>query len=165
MKSLTIPDELLRRCFAHGAEGYPDEVCGVIIGPEGESDQLTEAVALANILNRLHASDPQHYPRTAREGYVLDPKEHMLLERRLGQEQKAIRVIYHTHVDVGAYFSQEDTKRALWEGEPLYPGVAYLVCGIRERQPDGAVLAWFDPATGKFTESRLLPQGAGVPRG
>jgi proteasome lid subunit RPN8/RPN11 len=161
MKSLTIPDALLRSCFAHGAEGYPDEVCGVLVGPESEPERLTLALPLPNILNRLHAEDPQRYPRTAREGYVLDPREQMLLERRLGREGQAIRVIYHSHVDVGAYFSEEDTRRALWDGQPLYPGVGYLVCGIRERRPDGAVLAWFDERSGQFTEARLLAEGTG----
>jgi proteasome lid subunit RPN8/RPN11 len=77
----------------------------------------------------------------------------MLLERRLGQEGQAIRVIYHSHVEVGAYFSAEDTKRALWDGQPLFPGVGYLVCGIKDRRPDGAVIAWYDPASGVFVET------------
>jgi adenylyltransferase/sulfurtransferase len=163
MNQLKIPSELLRFCFARAAEGYPEEVCGVLAGPESDPRDVTAAHPVRNILNRLHGEDPQRYPRQATHGYVLDPKEHMLLERKLSQDGQAIRVIYHSHVDVGAYFSEEDQRRALWEGEPLFPDVAYLVCGIKGRAPDGAVLAWFDPATRAFTETRILPAGAGVP--
>ena len=163
MNELKIPSALLSNCFARGVEGYPEEVCGVLAGPESDPLALTAAHPVRNILNRLHAEDPQRYPRTAAHGYVLDPKEHMLLERKLSREGQAIRVIFHSHVDVGAYFSEEDQRRALWEGEPLFPDVAYLICGIQQRQPDGAVLAWFDPATRAFTEARLLPPGTGAP--
>jgi len=161
MTLLVISPDLLRLCFAHGAEGYPEEICGVLSGPAGEPERLAAAHPLPNIQTRLHGEDPERYPRTAREGYVLDPREHMLLERKLGREGQAIRVIYHSHVDVGAYFSAEDQRQALWDGRPLWPGVAYLVCGIKNRQPDGAVLAWFDDRSGQFTEARLLAAGTG----
>ena len=162
MKELTISQELLRACFALGLQGYPEEVCGVLAGPESDPLRLTAVYPVKNILNRLHAEDPVRYPRTAAEGYVLDPKEHMLLERKLSQAGQTIRVIFHSHVDVGAYFSEEDTRRGLWDGEPLFPGVAYLVCGIKERRPDGAILARFDAGTRNFTETRILAPGTGL---
>ena len=161
MKQLHIPQELLRLCFERGAQGYPEEVCGVLSGPESDPLSVTAAHPIANVLNRLHAEDPERYPRTAKEGYVLDVDAHFKLERRLGREHQAIRVIFHSHVDVGAYFSQEDIRRALWEGQPLYPGVGYLVCGIKDRRPDGAVIAWFDATKGTFTETRILAPGTG----
>jgi proteasome lid subunit RPN8/RPN11 len=162
MKVLSISPDLLRHCFAHGAEGYPEEVCGVLAGPESEPDRVTAAYRISNILNQKHAEDPQGFPRTAAEGYLLDPREHMLLERKLGNEGHVIRVIYHSHVNVGAYFSDEDKRRALWNGEPLYPGVAYLVCGVKDRKPDGAVLVSYDHATRSFVETRVLAAGSGA---
>jgi proteasome lid subunit RPN8/RPN11 len=162
MKELKISNELLRHCFAHGAQGYPEEVCGILAGPEDKPHLVTAAHPLANILNQKHAEDPEGFPRTAAEGYVLDPREHMLLERKLGKSGEAVRVIYHSHVDVGAYFSDEDKRRALWNDEPLYPGVAYLVCGVKNRKPDGAVLVWYDPSNRLFSETRIVPPGQGA---
>ena len=109
----------------------------------------------ASALNRMHAEDPQRYPRTAAEGYFMDPAEMMRLERSLAAQGRAVKVIVHSHVDVGAYFSQEDKTRALWAGEPLLPGIVYLVCGVQARQPDGAILDWFDEATRDFTTAPL----------
>ena len=50
-----------------------------------------------------------------------------------------MRVIYHSHVDVGDYFSAEDKRAALFEGEPLYP-VAYLVIDAMKNGVMGARL-------------------------
>ncbi len=147
--ALTIPKPLLERCFAHGAATYPEEGCGVLSGPAG-GDTVDGWHVIANVLNAMHAEDPQRYPRTAAEGYFMDPAAMMRLEKSLAAQGRAVKVIFHTHVDVGAYFSQEDKTRALWAGEPLLPGIVYLVCGVRQRQPDGAILAWFDEATRDF---------------
>ena len=147
--ALTIPRLLLERCFAHGAATYPEEGCGVLSGP-ADGDAVDAWHPIANVLNAMHAEDPQRYPRTAAEGYFMDPAAMMRLEKALAAQGRAVKVIVHSHVDVGAYFSQEDKTRALWAGEPLLPGIAYLVCGVKARRPDGAILAWFDEATRDF---------------
>lgn len=150
----SIPAHLLAQCFAHGAETYPDEGCGVLSGPAG-SATVDGWHPIANVLDRMHAEDPERYPRTAARGYFMDPAELMQLEKALAAEGRAMKVIVHTHVDVGAYFSAEDKARALWAGQPLLPGVVYLVCGVKAREPDGAILAWFDEATGDFATTTL----------
>ncbi|MBI3994266.1 MAG: Mov34/MPN/PAD-1 family protein [Candidatus Lambdaproteobacteria bacterium] len=155
--TLHIPAELLQRCYAHGLAAYPDEACGLLSGPADAPESVDEFHPLPNMLNRLHADDPRRFPRTAREGYVLDAGEFMRLEKRLGARGAAIRAIVHTHVDVGAYFSAEDVKQAMWGDMPRYPGVAYLVCGVRREGPDGAILATFDETSGSFQEIELEP--------
>ncbi|MDH5753163.1 MAG: Mov34/MPN/PAD-1 family protein, partial [Deltaproteobacteria bacterium] len=143
MSRLKIPTNLMEQCYAHGAEKYPDEACGVLSGPE-QSDQAEEFHIVDNIINMLHEKDPREFPRTARDGYVLDPARMMKLERELKARGHRVQAIFHSHVDVGAYFSEEDRARATWAGEPLLPGVSYLVCGIRQGRPDGAIIAYFD---------------------
>lgn len=156
---LTIPRDLLERCYAHGAGTYPEEGCGVLSGP-AEGDGVDAWHPIANVLNRMHAEDPERYPRTGSDGYFMDPAEMMRLERALKAEGRAVKVIVHTHVDVGAYFSAEDKTRALWAGSPIIPGMLYLVCGVKERQPDGAILAWFDEAAHDFATAQVdAPQG------
>ncbi|HKI98136.1 MAG TPA: M67 family metallopeptidase [bacterium] len=146
---LSIPPALVQRCFAHGASTYPEEGCGALSGP-ANGDAVDGYHPIANILNQMHAEDPERYPRTGANGYFMDPAEMMRLEKALAAEGRAVKVIFHSHVDVGAYFSAEDKTRALWAGQPLLPGIAYLVCGVKARQPDGAILAWFDDDAGDF---------------
>ena len=55
---ITIPPALLQRCFAHGAETYPEEGCGVLSGPAGDAETLEGWHPIPNILNRMHAEDP-----------------------------------------------------------------------------------------------------------
>jgi adenylyltransferase/sulfurtransferase len=147
---IVIPVPLLRACFDHGRRTYPEEACGFLTGPDGDAGTLTAAHAIPNVQQRLHTEDPATYPRTAREAYFLDPKVRLPLERRLREEGQAVRVIYHTHPDVGAYFSEEDQRKALWNGEPLFPGLVYLVCGIKGGEPDGAICAWWDASSRLF---------------
>ena len=48
---------------------------------------------------------------------MIDPREQMILERSLKKEGKEIKVIYHSHPDVGAYFSEKDKEGAMWNGK------------------------------------------------
>ena len=150
MQKIEIPREILDHCYAHGRETYPEEGCGVLSGPDNGGAELDGWHPIANILNRMHEEEPERYPRTAANGYLIEPGEMMRLEKELASQGRKIKAIFHTHVDVGAYFSEEDSTRALWAGRPVLPGVAYLVCGIKNSQPDGAILAWFDESTESF---------------
>ncbi len=87
------------------------------------------------------------------------------VRRPLQERGERIRVIYHTHVDVGAYFSEEDKTQATWDDNPILPGIFYLVCGIRELKPDGAILAAFNEETRGFDEQVVERSGIGPPPG
>lgn len=158
MTQLTLPAHLLEQCYAHGRSAYPEEGCGVLSGPADDEGALDGAIVgvvdtchpLANIINQMHEEDPGRYPRTGKNAYFIDPGEMMRLDKALNAKGHKIKAIFHSHVDVGAYFSQEDKDRALWAGQPILPGIGYLVCGIKDGQPDGAVLAYFDDAAGDF---------------
>lgn len=158
-----MPRNLLAQCFAHGRETYPHEACGVLSGPADSPAAVSEAHRIANILDALHRRDPEHYPRTARKGYVLDPYGYLKVERALEAKGHRIKAVYHTHIDVGAYFSPEDRKHALWNGKPVFPSVFFLVCGVKNGEPDGAVIAYFDEQHRAFSELRLDEQGRPVP--
>ena len=154
-----IPARLLAQCFAHGRETYPREACGLLSGPAASPRAVSAAHPIANILDELHRSDPGRYPRSARKGYVLDPLGYLKVERALRASGHRVKAVYHTHIDAGAYFSAEDRKHALWDGKPVFPGAFFLVCGIRNGEPDGAVIAWFDGRRGEFVEVRLDEMG------
>ena len=132
----------------------------MLSGPAGEEETLTDFHPMENQLGRLHASDPERYPRSPREGYHLDPMAFMKLQKRLEAEGSRVRAIFHTHPDVGAYFSEEDRRQATWDGRPLYPGVVYLVCGIKGGRPDGAVVAVYNEASGGFDVSDVAESPA-----
>jgi proteasome lid subunit RPN8/RPN11 len=110
---------------AQAEEEYPFESCGVILARGAERRLLR----CRNAQNELHARDPQRYPRDARTAYYIDPKD-LLRIGDLEREGFAVRVIYHSHVDAGAYFSETDIRQALVGGEPAYPGAIYVVTSV-----------------------------------
>jgi hypothetical protein len=77
----------------------------------------------------MHADDPARYPRDARRAYRLGKRDIVVLQKSLSGDTPA-KIIYHSHVDVGAYFSVADQEGALFDGEPAYP-VEYVVVDIR----------------------------------
>jgi adenylyltransferase/sulfurtransferase len=129
---------LLDQIYAHAREGYPEEVCGLIIGSD-------EARRCENRQNALHAEDPEHFPRDARSAYNLGPKDLLFLDKSL-RSPKPVTAIYHSHVEVGAYFSDEDARAAAPDGELLYP-VEYLVVDVRKDGVHGAKLFRFERGT------------------
>lgn len=123
-----LPPALLLQCYAEAARAYPEEACGLLLGPAGSAG-CDEVRPCENQQNRLHALDPETFPRDARTAYHLSARDLLYLDRSLGGP-RPVKVVYHSHVDVGAYFSEEDRRAATYEGELLYP-VDYLViaCG------------------------------------
>jgi proteasome lid subunit RPN8/RPN11 len=41
-----------------------------------------------------------------------------------------LKTFYHSHPDHDAYFSDEDKKMALFDGEPTYPDAKHLVVSV-----------------------------------
>lgn len=130
MGDLVIPQDVLDDIEAHAREAYPAEACGLLSGPAGDPRAVTSGRRLPNLADRYHQLDPETYPRTSREAYVIDG---MLMQRALQDGDAGgvpVKVVYHSHCDCGAYFSQEDQLAAAPDGEPVLP-VAYLVTSVR----------------------------------
>jgi proteasome lid subunit RPN8/RPN11 len=41
-----------------------------------------------------------------------------------------VAVIYHSHIDAGAYFSETDRRQAVIGGQPAYPAAVYVVTSV-----------------------------------
>lgn len=133
-----IPAAILDELYAHAQSGHPEEVCGLLLGPAGAIDEVRRC---ENRQNALHAEDPARFPRDAKTAYNLGPKDLFFLDRNL-RGDRPVQVIYHSHVEVGAYFSAEDKAAATFDGEPLYP-VDWLVIDVRRDGARGAKLFRF----------------------
>jgi proteasome lid subunit RPN8/RPN11 len=135
--------DILDKIVSWLEEAYPVEGCGLIL----EKDGAYRVLECENLADKYHKMDPEQFPRTAREFYILDPMEFMRAEDR-GEQ---VVVIFHSHADVGDYFSEEDIAAASMPRdsddeprEPSHPGVDYLVVSTREDGADHATLFRFD---------------------
>lgn len=127
--AVRLTEEVWNEISKHAQDTFPEECCGVIL-TAGETEQVHR---LKNIQNKLHALDPQTYPRTAVIAYAMDPLE---LDQVIHEgESKGLRLkaIYHSHPDHDAYFSDEDKAFASPFGEPTYPESAQVVISIYNR--------------------------------
>jgi len=124
----------LEQIYAHADRSYPEECCGFVFA-DG-------SVYLgSNIQNELHRKNPEMYSRSAANGYTFSVADTLMMNKAFRSDNPVV-VIYHSHPDVGAYFSDEDQDKALFMGEPIYP-VSYLVVDVRQGQTQGSKLfAW-----------------------
>ena len=127
---MDLTQKELKKIFAHAEEGYPDEVCGIVIGRAG--DPTTYVVRrCANLANQYHQEDPTRFPRNARTAYVMNPRDLLRIQDEADSEGLDFAVIYHSHTDHEAYFSQTDRELALFNGEPLWPHARYMVVSVK----------------------------------
>jgi proteasome lid subunit RPN8/RPN11 len=156
---ILTPDELtaIRR---QAIEEYPYESCGVVVARGGER----RLVRCRNAQDELHAKDPVRHPRDARTAYYIDPAD-LLRIGRLEAEGFAVAVIYHSHVDAGAYFSDTDRRQALIGGEAAYPEAAYVVTSIVDGRPDAVAAFRWSAERRDFLPVDLGLEAAGGARG
>ena len=143
----TTEQEAIR---AQAVEEYPFESCGVILA-RGDERRLLRC---RNAQNELHARDPLRHPRDARTAYYIDPKDLL----RIGDHERegfAVAVIYHSHVDAGAYFSETDRRQAVVGDEPAYPGAVYVVTSVVRGVVDAVAAFRWDPGAREFTPTEL----------
>ena len=122
---MSVTPEELAQIRAQAEAEYPGECCGVIL--ERGAERLL--FRCRNIQNALHERDPIRHPRDARTAYYIDPADLLAIGRREAEGYR-VGVIYHSHIDTGAYFSETDKRNALMADEPTYPDARYVVVSV-----------------------------------
>lgn len=149
---MTIGRAAYDRLLRHGESTYPEEACGFLVADEG--GHILEAVPVKNAAAAMKLERPDEFTRSAEDGYVMDPKEQLAVERAADAAGRTVLGVYHSHPDVGAYFSSEDRRRALpFPDLPLYP--SWIVADVRKGKAHGAKLFVWDAARNDFFEQPL----------
>jgi proteasome lid subunit RPN8/RPN11 len=119
--------EIVARLVALCEADPAREACGFVVRRQG----ALHVVPVANVADRYHAADPAAFPRTSRDSYLMDPREQLRVHRELEAWGGEIVAVWHSHVEVGAYFSEKDRADAVVDGVQTVPGAEYLVLGVR----------------------------------
>ncbi|MBF0275141.1 MAG: Mov34/MPN/PAD-1 family protein [Nitrospinae bacterium] len=127
---------------------YPSEACGFIIASETES----EFIPCENLQDKMHAYDPETFPRDSKTAYYISPKKFMDSMKQGEKTGKKISVIFHSHPDHEAYFSEEDQKAAQLDGEPVYPDIVHHVISIKQGVPDTSKTFCWNNSLKEFNE-------------
>jgi hypothetical protein len=115
---------------------------------------------MKNRANALHALDPEAYPRTGRTYFDIDSLKFESAIRQGASSGRPVKVLYHSHLDAGAYFSATDAEVAKMGGDEPPFDLAYLVTNVSSGEVDDHKLFVWDPGTRTFVESRLTVAGA-----
>jgi len=134
---------------------YPRECCGVILQRAGERRLLP----CRNDQDALHARDPQRHPRDARTAYHIAAADRLQMVR-LEDEGFTPAVIYHSHIDAGAYFSPTDRRQALMNDEPMYPETTYVVVSVVESRVAAVGAFRWSPDARDFVPIDVKPEEA-----
>jgi proteasome lid subunit RPN8/RPN11 len=114
---------------------YPDEACGVILGPLGKD----HALRLKPMINAAHSPT----------FYEFDPKDLLSLYREVDDNDEEIVVIYHSHTETEAYPSRTDIAYA---GEP---GAHYVLVSTRKEIAPATEFRSYRIIDGVVTEEKV----------
>ena len=130
--SQKIVDVILEQSRAE----YPDECCGVILGPLGSDKPLR----LKPMMNAAHSPT----------FYEFDPKDLLNLYREVDERDEEIVVIYHSHTETEAYPSRTDIAYA---GEP---GAHYVLVSTRKEIAPATEFRSYRIVDGVVTEEEVV---------
>ncbi len=145
--------ELLESVYQEARASYPAECCGWLAGPTSEQ----QATRIRTCINAQESGDhPTQAGRGVDTAYVIGGADLLALNRELDGDEPA-KVIYHSHYNGRAYFSETDHQVATspWGDGPVYP-VQQLVVGIGpDRVEEAALFAWSDEDEGFIEIARF----------
>jgi proteasome lid subunit RPN8/RPN11 len=165
---LTISRAALAEVERDAIAGYEadQEACGYLAGPASDPLLCDRAEAIENLAKILHERDPAAFFHPARKFFAFHERTLEAALRDGTERGSPVKVLYHSHLDVGAYMSGTD-EAVLSRGSPptflggtatLGPGpawpLAFLVSSVRggDRAPyvdDHRLFVW----TGKRFEA------------
>jgi proteasome lid subunit RPN8/RPN11 len=140
--NLTISRELSGKIRAHGAETYPHECCGALLGKDNDPREI---LGLFPLVNRRGDSPRNRFSVTSQD--VLDAEK--------AARQQGLDVIgwYHSHPDHPARPSQYDRDHA-------WPWYSYIIVSVAEGKPQ-------DMTSWRLNDDReaFSPEGIDIQQG
>ena len=115
----------------HAKKGFPNEACGILAG---KAEAVTDFFPMKNM-------------DEASISYFMDPKEQLLVFKKMRQAGTGMRGIFHSHVASEAYPSQKDVRLA------FYPEASYLIVSLSDMKKP--VLRSFRIENEKVTEEEI----------
>ena len=115
---LVLKPEVANRIRAHGAESYPHECCGALLGTDGEA--WREVRDLLPLVNRRDDSP--------RNRFSITPDDFRAAERAARERGLELIGWYHSHPDHPPLPSEYDREHA-------WPWYSYVIVSVVEREP------------------------------
>lgn len=132
---LEISREFVDAILEQSRAEYPDECCGVILGPVGSG----KALRLKPMINAAHSPT----------FYEFDSKDLLALYREIDDNDEEIVVIYHSHTETEARPSRTDIAYA------SEPNAHYVLVSTREEIAPATEFRSFRIVDGSVSEEEV----------
>ena len=130
--TLEISQQIVDAIVAQSRAEYPNECCGVILGPVG--------------CGKAERFKPMFNSAMSPTFYEFDSKDLLALYRELDENDEEIVVIYHSHTETEAYPSRTDIAIA------AEPGAHYVLVSTRKEIAPAIEFRSFRIVDGVVTE-------------
>jgi len=151
---LEIDKSVMDEIEQHALECYPSESCGFVFGPADRPAVLDALQREENEADKYHALDPVTFPRTSNTYFKINELRAARTFEQGEEKGRPVKVIYHSHCDAGAYFSDEDAATFANGGQLMWP-CAYIVVSVMDGKVAERRLWVHEPGTNGFRESTL----------
>lgn len=143
---LKLSDEAANRIRAHGAETYPQECCGALLGRDADSGR--EVLDVFPLVNRRDDSP--------RNRFAVSPEDVRAAEKAGRARGLDLVGWYHSHPDHPALPSDYDRESA-------WPWYSYVIVSVERREPK-QITSWrlADDRTRFTPEEVSVPARAAV---
>jgi len=134
-KMIRLPRRFAEEMIAHAREGAPQEVCGVLGGPDRRIEKLWRVTNVAQ--NPIVT-------------YEMEPQEQFRVFQELEERGWEIVGLYHSHPATEAYPSATDVRLA------FYPDSTYFIVSLAD--PEAPVIRAFriDREAGQIEEQGII---------
>lgn len=126
---VSIPDAMLQQIYRYARMAFPIECCGYLRGRAG-GGSADELVACTN-------AEPVQPERN----FAIDGDDLFAFARTFATPRPAL-VIYHSHTNGRAYFSETDRAQSATEDGPHYDCQHLIVGVMADRIVEAAQFAW-----------------------
>lgn len=150
-----MPASIMQEIYAHARDAAPDECCGLITGTDDQMFRTPHRIS--NVMTKMHLAEPDKFPRDSQQAYYMAESEVLAVIRASEERGEHVTAVYHSHVSMGIYLSEDDLAFA---EHPLFPfqGAAQLVVSVvdspndsaTEQVVEGAGLFLYDRDAGEF---------------
>ena len=122
---ISLPQAVVDAMIAHARAGFPNEACGILAGPPRNADRSAGALVVEQTASHFF---PMRNLDEASISYFMDPKEQLLVFKKMRELGIEMRGIFHSHVNSEAKPSQKDVRLA------FYPDVSYLIVSLSDTE-------------------------------
>jgi proteasome lid subunit RPN8/RPN11 len=120
MNPLVLTSSQVQQIEAEGAQAYPNECCGIMIGRD-----MSDGACTRRIVERLEPMANVFDAAQQRRRFAVDPLALMRAEKSAAAEGRLVIGFYHSHPDHPARPSEYDREHA-------WPFYSYVIVSIAQ---------------------------------